>query len=90
MQELQDEKSDWDHTQEKIKLLQKLDPDYPVPLEIFDSSTRLIKQGDSYIQCTYIIHMQYNKHVRQIDAHTEYTHAYIYDCTMHTCHIICL
>ena len=44
-QELQDEKSDWDHTLEKIKLLQKLDPDSPVPLEIFDSNTQLIKQG---------------------------------------------
>jgi hypothetical protein len=43
--ELQDEKSDWDHTLEKIKLLQKLDPNYPVPLEIFDANTRLIKQG---------------------------------------------
>ena len=44
-QELQDERSDWEHTQEKIKLLQKLDPVSAVPLEIFDSNTRLIKQG---------------------------------------------
>lgn len=43
--ELQDERSDWDHMLEKIKLLQRLDPDFPVPLEIFDSDTRLIKQG---------------------------------------------
>ena len=45
LQELQDERSDWDHMLEKIKLLQRLDPDFPVPLEIFDSDTRLIKQG---------------------------------------------
>ena len=44
-QELQDEKSDWDHSLEKIKLLQKLDPASPIPLEIFDSDVRLVKHG---------------------------------------------
>ena len=44
-QEMLDEKSDVDHMQEKVKLLQKLAPDTPTPLEIFDSDVRLVKQG---------------------------------------------
>ena len=40
-----DEKSDLDHMQEKVKLLQKLVPDGPIPLEIFDSDVHLVKQG---------------------------------------------
>ena len=31
--------------QEKVKLLQKLLPDSPIPLEIFDADVRLVKQG---------------------------------------------
>ena len=45
IQELLDEKSEWDHTLEKIKLLQKLVPDRPIPMEIFDSDVHLVKQG---------------------------------------------
>ena len=45
-QELLEEKSEWDHTLEKIKLLQKLVPDRPIPMEIFDSAyTSLNKVG---------------------------------------------
>ena len=40
-----DEKSEVDHMQEKVKLLQKLAPDTPTPLEIFDSDVHLVKQG---------------------------------------------
>ncbi len=45
-QELLDNKSsDWDHTLEKIKFLQKLSPDTPAPLELYDSDVTLLKQG---------------------------------------------
>ena len=44
-QELLDDKSDWDHTLEKIKFLHKLSPDIPAPLEVFDSDVVLLKQG---------------------------------------------
>ncbi len=37
--------SDWDHTLEKIKFLQKLSPDTPAPLELYDSDVVLLKQG---------------------------------------------
>jgi hypothetical protein len=40
-----DEKSEVDHMQEKVKLLQKLAPDTPLPLEIFASDVHLVKQG---------------------------------------------
>ena len=40
-----DEKSQVDQKQEKVKLLQKLVPDAPIPLEIFDSEVHLVKQG---------------------------------------------
>jgi len=43
--ELLEEKSEWDHTLEKIKLLHKLVPDRPIPMEIFNSDVHLIKQG---------------------------------------------
>ena len=44
-QELLDEKSELDQMQEKVKLLQKLLPDCPIPLEVFDSDVHLVKQG---------------------------------------------
>ena len=40
-----DEKSDIDHMHEEVKLLQKLAPDTPSPLEIIDSDVHLVKQG---------------------------------------------
>ncbi len=42
---MSEEKSEWDHTLEKIKLLNKLVTDGPIPLEIFNSDVRLVKQG---------------------------------------------
>ena len=48
-QELLEEKSEWDHTLEKIKLLQKLVPDRPIPMEIFDSDVHLVKQGGQHL-----------------------------------------
>ena len=44
-QDLSEEKSEWDHTLEKIKLLNKLASDGAIPLEIFNSEVRLVKQG---------------------------------------------
>ena len=44
-QDLQEEKSEWDHTMKKMQLLQKIVPDGPIPLEIFDSDVQLVKQG---------------------------------------------
>ena len=44
-QDLSEEKSEWDHTLDKIKLLNKLATDGPIPLEIFNSEVRLVKQG---------------------------------------------
>ena len=44
-QDLATEKSDWECMVEKVKLLQKLAPDGPIPLEIFDTNTILVKQG---------------------------------------------
>ena len=42
---MSEDKSEWDHTQEKIKLLNKLATDGPIPLEIFNSDAKLMKQG---------------------------------------------
>ena len=42
---MSEEKSEWDHTLDKIKLLNKLATDGPIPLEIFNSDVRLVKQG---------------------------------------------
>lgn len=44
-QDLREEKSEWDHTQDKIKLLNKLVSDGAIPLEMFNSDVRLMKQG---------------------------------------------
>jgi len=44
-QSLSDDKSEWDHAQEKIKLLNKLAMDGPIPMEVFNSDVRLMKQG---------------------------------------------
>ena len=44
-QDLLDDKSDWDHTLEKVKFLNKLVSDMPIPLEVFDSDVVLLKQG---------------------------------------------
>lgn len=42
---MSEEKSEWDHTLEKIKLLNKLTTDGAIPMEIFNSEVRLVKQG---------------------------------------------
>ena len=45
-QNLIDEKSPWECTLEKVtKVLLKLHPDGPIPLDVFDSSTKLVKHG---------------------------------------------
>ena len=44
-QDLLDDKSDRDHTLEKVKFLHKLVSDMPIPLEVFDSDVVLLKQG---------------------------------------------
>lgn len=54
-QDLSEEKCEWDETLEKIKLLQKFAPDAgPIPMEIFDSDVRLVKQGWSSLTTSYM------------------------------------
>ena len=40
-----DNKSDWECILEKIKVLNRLSQDGPIPLEIFNPETKFVKQG---------------------------------------------
>lgn len=43
-----DDKSDWECIVDKVKVLNRLSPDGPIPLEIFSPETKFIKQGRGY------------------------------------------